>query len=202
MDGRKICYTLFVLSILSACQNSNSGNSSSDAYIARIESIRTEKDKEVLTEGIIEDDAIEGFKGLHYFPVDTNFRIKASIKLADMSKVDFGTTKTEIQTYYKYCYLHFKIGDSAVMLTAYAFDSSDVKMLFIPFRDKSSGKESYGGGRYIEMPYNGEKDEITIDFNLAFNPYCHYNKNYTCPLVPADNTLAVSINAGEKKFHD
>ena len=201
MGCRKICYSILVLSSLIACQNSGNNNNQS-SYITRIETIRAEKDKEVLTEGIIEDEAIEGFKGLHYFPVDTNFRVKANIKLADMSKVDFGTTKTEIQTYYKYCDLSFKVGDSIAILTAYAFDSTKVDFLFIPFRDKTSGKECYGGGRYIEMPYNGEKEQINIDFNLAFNPYCHYNKDYTCPLVPSNNTLNVAINAGEKKFHD
>lgn len=201
MGCRKICYSILVLSSLIACQNSgNNGNQSS--YASRIESIRAEKDKEVLTEGIIEDEAIEGFKGLHYFPVDTNYRVLASIKMADMSKVNFGTTKAEIQTYYKYCYLTFKIGDSTATLTAYAFDSTKLDFLFIPFRDKTSGAESYGGGRYIEMPYKGEKDQLVLDFNLAFNPYCHYNKDYTCPLVPEDNRITLAIKAGEKKFHD
>lgn len=201
MGCRKICYSLLVLSGLISCQNSGN-NSNQSSYITRIESIRAEKDKEVLTEGIIEDEAIEGFKGLHYFPVDTSFRVPATIKMADMSKVEFSTTKTEIQTYYKYCYLTFKIGDSTATLMAYAFDSTKVDFLFIPFRDKTSGAESYGGGRYIEMPYKGEKEQLTIDFNLAFNPYCHYNKDYTCPIVPDDNRIPFAIKAGEKKFHD
>lgn len=201
MGARKICYSILVLILIASCNNTGN-NTNSDAYTSRIETIRAEKDKEVLTEGIIEDEAIANFKGLHYFTVDTNFRVSASIKMADMSKVTFGTTKSEKQTYFKYCYLTFKIGDSTATLTAYAFDSAKVDFLFIPFRDQTSGKESYGGGRYIEMPYNGEKDKLTIDFNLAFNPYCHYNKNYTCPLVPNDNTINVAINAGEKKFHD
>lgn len=201
MGCRKICYTVFILSLFSACQNSDS-KANDNGYTAQIESIRIEKDKELLTEGVIDDQAIENFKGLQYFPVDTNFRVIATIKKADMQAVNFGTTKTEIQTYYRFCELSFKIGDSTARLMAYAFDTSKVDILFIPFRDKTTGKESYGGGRYIEMPYKGEQDVITLDFNLAFNPYCHYNKDYTCPLVPYDNTLNIAITAGEKKFHD
>ena len=177
MGCRKICYTVFILSLFSACQNSDS-KANDNGYTAQIESIRIEKDKELLTEGVIDDQAIENFKGLQYFPVDTNFRVIAKIKKADMQAVNFSTTKTEIQTYYRFCELSFKIGDSTARLMAYAFDTSKVDMLFIPFRDKTTGKESYGGGRYIEMPYKGEQDVITLDFNLAFNPYCHYNKTF------------------------
>ena len=201
MGCRKICYTVFILGLFSACQNNNS-QVDDNGYTARIENIRIEKDKELLTEGVIDDQSIESFKGLQYFPVDTNFRVLAHLTKADMLPVNFGTTKAEVQTYYRYCELRFKIGDSTAHLMAYAFDTSKVDMLFIPFRDKTTGKESYGGGRYIEMPYNGEKDAIILDFNLAFNPYCHYNKDYTCPLVPYENTLNIAISAGEKKFHD
>ncbi len=201
MGCRKICYTVFILGLFSACQNGNS-KADDNGYTARIENIRTEKDKELLTEGVIDDQDIENFKGLQYFPIDTNFRVKANIKKSDMQLVNFGTTKTEIQTYYRFCELSFKIGDSTAHLMAYAFDTSKVDMLFIPFRDKTTGKESYGGGRYIEMPYQGQQDVLTLDFNLAFNPYCHYNKDYTCPLVPYENTLNIAITAGEKKFHD
>jgi uncharacterized protein (DUF1684 family) len=71
------------------------------------------------------------------------------------------------------------------------------KYLFIPFRDLTSGKESYGGGRYIdtEIPAG---ETLILDFNRAYNPYCAYSHRYSCPIPPEENTLKVEIRAGEK----
>ncbi len=204
MVNRKICYSLLVLTGLWSCSETVNTNSSNlSAYVVQIENERIQKNKELLTEGVIEDEDIEKFKGLQYFPVDSNFRVKAKIEFLDNSKVLFTTSKSDIREYYKFCKLHFKIGDSSVALIGYAFDSTGKTTdLFIPFKDATTGKSTYGAGRYIEMHYKGEKDSLNIDFNYAFNPYCHYNNRYSCPLVPMDNILKVAINAGEKKFHD
>ena len=69
--------------------------------------------------------------------------------------------------------------------------------LFIPFRDVTSGKETFGGGRFLDarIPKN---DTLLIDFNLNYNPYCAYSERYSCPIPPTENTLKVSILAGEK----
>ena len=69
--------------------------------------------------------------------------------------------------------------------------------MFIPFRDATSGKETYGAGRYIDM---AESEQYVIDFNTAYNPFCVYNENYSCPIPPKENWLAVEIKAGEKNF--
>lgn len=73
--------------------------------------------------------------------------------------------------------------------------------LFLPFKDQTSGKESYGAGRYLDIE---EADRVvTVDFNQAYSPWCGYNDNYSCPLVPRDNILPFAIEAGEKTFpHD
>lgn len=73
--------------------------------------------------------------------------------------------------------------------------------LFLPFTDMTCGDESYLGGRYIDMKMPTSK-WITIDFNKAYNPYCVYNDNYSCPIVPSENHLDIEIKAGVKKFHD
>jgi uncharacterized protein (DUF1684 family) len=70
--------------------------------------------------------------------------------------------------------------------------------LFLPFRDATSGKESYGAGRYLDL--HAHRDEVEIDFNYAYNPYCAYNPEWNCPLPPAENWLQVPIRAGEKAF--
>jgi uncharacterized protein len=71
--------------------------------------------------------------------------------------------------------------------------------VLVPFRDATSGRATYGGGRYlrIELPI---APSTTIDFNRAFNPWCAYNSKYICPIPPAKNWLRVSIEAGEKIF--
>jgi len=73
--------------------------------------------------------------------------------------------------------------------------------LFIPFKDATSGKETYGAARYLEI----EETEVGIflvDFNKAYNPYCAYSEAYSCPFPPRENWLEVAIKAGEKKFKD
>ena len=71
--------------------------------------------------------------------------------------------------------------------------------LFLPFADLTNGEQTYGGGRYIDLSIP-DKDSIIINFNTAYNPYCAYNAKYSCPLVPKENHLDYSIEAGVKKF--
>ena len=73
--------------------------------------------------------------------------------------------------------------------------------LFLPFNDLSNGKESYGGGRYmnVKIPEAGA-DTLILDFNQTYNPYCAYNKKYSCPIPPRENNLDIEISAGIKNF--
>jgi hypothetical protein len=71
--------------------------------------------------------------------------------------------------------------------------------LFVPFRDATSGLKSYGGGRYIDARII-EGDQIIIDFNKAYNPYCVYSKKYSCPIPPSENYLELMVKAGEKNY--
>jgi uncharacterized protein (DUF1684 family) len=73
--------------------------------------------------------------------------------------------------------------------------------LFLPFLDTTNGIETYGGGRFLDMRIPKSK-EVIIDFNKAYNPYCAYNYNYSCPIVPLENNLSIKVKAGVKKFHD
>ena len=74
-----------------------------------------------------------------------------------------------------------------------------IEHIFIPFADSTSGEDTYGAGRYLEL---GEikNDRVVIDFNYAYNPYCAYSIDFSCPLPPAENYLAVAIEAGEKNY--
>lgn len=205
MARRTLHHTLSVLTFvltLSAC-NSDTGSAKADPQYSRILlAERKDKDREVLTEAILEDQYLKGFKGLNYYDPDTSYRINASMRMLPPLPYVFKTNTDRSPTYITFCLLEFKVGDSACTLIAYATDPSASEGLFIPFKDATAGSETYGGGRYLELPYKGESGHITLDFNKAFNPYCHYNHSYSCPLVPAENRLKVAIRAGEKKLHD
>lgn len=88
-----------------------------------------------------------------------------------------------------------RIADQDVTLVAYRQHED----LFIPFRDATSGHETYGAGRYVEARAIA-RGRWLLDFNYAYNPYCAYNDSWRCPLPPRDNWLAVPIRAGEKTF--
>ncbi len=72
--------------------------------------------------------------------------------------------------------------------------------LFMPFRDATSGQETYASGRYIELKEN-TSGIYDLDFNRAYNPYCAYNSEFSCPVPPAENILKVPIRAGEKNYN-
>jgi uncharacterized protein (DUF1684 family) len=90
----------------------------------------------------------------------------------------------------------FEVRGEAVSLALY---DSGHPGYFLPFRDATSGKASYGAGRYLDIEPNSD-GTVTIDFNLAYNPFCAYNDAYSCPLPPTENWLQVPIEAGEKDF--
>jgi len=80
--------------------------------------------------------------------------------------------------------------------------SQDTNLLFVPFRDGTSGKETYGGGRYFDCEIPPIGNSILLDFNKAYNPYCAYNPRFSCVIPPEENRLKIKIEAGEKLFEE
>ncbi|MBL8004604.1 MAG: DUF1684 domain-containing protein [Candidatus Kapabacteria bacterium] len=141
------------------------------------------------------------FQGLKYYNPTEDFSVPATFvasKTKETSSV--GTTKFgETRTYIKAGILSFVVNEKSYSLTAFYYSNDENKeLLFVPFKDATSGKLTYDVGRYLDIPVVPNGDYI-IDFNLAYNPYCAYNDNYSCPLVPKENVLPIEINAGEKK---
>lgn len=147
------------------------------------------------------------FKELDFFPINEKFIVKAQFKRTKKAKVfKMKTSTSRTPEYKKYGELHFTIDDKEYQLNVYqSIDLSKKEeykeYLFLPFSDLTNGKESYIGGRYIDMKIQDAK-VWEIDFNKAYNPYCAYNHKYSCPIVPLENDLDVAILAGVKKFHD
>jgi hypothetical protein len=102
--------------------------------------------------------------------------------------------------------LTFTIHDTTLHLTVYkslllSSNSAYANYLFIPFTDITTGDETYGSGRYLDIELSDIKNNfVELDFNKAYNPYCAYSTNYNCPIPPKENNLSIAIKAGEKTF--
>jgi uncharacterized protein (DUF1684 family) len=94
----------------------------------------------------------------------------------------------------------FEVEGQHLKLIAYkSVEDPYARSLFLPFSDETSGHETYAAGRYLDLEEQGG-DDYELDFNLAYNPYCAYNEDYTCPVPPFENKLSVKILAGEKNY--
>jgi len=142
------------------------------------------------------------FQGLKYFDPDPASRFETRLhRYEGMESVVMITSKGTRQLFNKAGYFEVAIGGKPVRLQAYQSAERADPTLFVPFRDATSGKESYGAARYLDMEVE-HNDEYAFDFNYAYNPYCAYSEAYVCPLPPRENWLTVEIRAGEKKYHD
>ncbi|KAF0217595.1 MAG: hypothetical protein FD167_5140, partial [bacterium] len=166
---------------------------SPDDIPGQIEYSRKEKDRilKLSPDSPIPKAERSSFTKLKYFPVDMKYRLSAKLeKYSTNEKIKMLTSKGTQDEYIRYGAVKFTIDNSEHSLDAFKSVSPDVdpKRLFVPFRDVTSGKETYGSGRYLEIEEDS-KGAYTIDFNLAYNPYCTYNIDYSCPIPPAQNTL-------------
>lgn len=157
------------------------------------------------TSPLMQED-LKGFKTLDFFPISGKYFVVAKFEKAQDEKVfEMKTTGTRTPKYIKYGTLYFTLDGVDLKLNVYRnIELSKTKEykdhLFLPFSDLTSGKESYIGGRYIDLKIP-KGNTIAVDFNEAYNPYCAYNHKYSCPLVPLENDLKVEIKAGVKTFH-
>ncbi len=144
-------------------------------------------------------------KGLSYFEPDLKFRLRVRLtKLLTPEPVTLATSKGVPRPMVRYGHFDFELDGVKQRLYAYksapaAGHHHEDASLFVPFRDATSGKESYGAARYLDLEENPAGDHA-LDFNLAYNPYCAYSDDYVCPFPPKENWLTVPIRAGEKSF--
>ncbi|UGS24615.1 DUF1684 domain-containing protein [Flavobacterium channae] len=150
---------------------------------------------------------LQHFKGLDFFSLNEKYIVEAKFVRTKKEKAfAMKTTTSRTPLYVKYGELHFTIDEKEFKLNVYQNIDLSKKpgyadYLFLPFSDLTCGKESYIGGRYVDMRMQKGKT-WTIDFNKAYNPYCAYNYKYSCPIVPLENDLDIEILAGVKKYHD
>lgn len=145
------------------------------------------------------------FETLDFFKPDTSYVIEAAFSRTPEALPFSMPTNTEREsTEVLFGIAKFALNGKQYQLEIYQTpelikEEKYKDYLFLPFTDATNGKETYGGGRYLDLRIP-EGTKITLDFNKAYNPYCAYNKKYSCPLVPAVNHLDTEINAGVKAF--
>jgi uncharacterized protein (DUF1684 family) len=142
-------------------------------------------------------------KGLSYFPPDPNLRFELTLEEhKEKKKIIVATSKDGEREFIRWGEFKFDVNGKQCALQAYKSDSNEER-LWVPFRDKTSGKETYGAGRYLDL--EPERQRINegkwiLDLNKAYNPWCAYSEAYTCPFIPPENWLEVPIRAGEKNY--
>lgn len=149
-------------------------------------------------------DSTAGFTGLKYFAPNLKYRIVADLEpVENKQMVVLQTSDNKEQRYIEYARARFTLDDTPCsLLILEVIDSGPFKgTLFLAFADQSSAIETYGAGRYLDIKKTPGASTITLDFNEAYNPYCAYNDNFSCPFPPKENILNVLIAAGEKIYH-
>ena len=142
------------------------------------------------------------FKGLNYYPPKLDYRFELELnEHQDKKRIKMAYTKGGEQEFLQWGTFKFEIAGIKLELQAYKSDPNEER-LFVPFKDTTNGKETYGAGRYIDLDERHKTSEgkWILDFNKAYNPWCAYSEKYTCPFVRPENWITEPIRAGEKKY--
>lgn len=138
----------------------------------------------------------EGWEGLDYYPPALAYQFTLPIQREEPAPLTFQTSTGDQREYTRIGTLQFEVDGQPAQLALYEAEEGEY---FLPFRDATSGNETYGAGRYLEPIPLGE-GRVLLDFNLAYNPFCAYSPEYSCPLPPIENWLKLPIRAGERAY--
>jgi uncharacterized protein len=177
------------------------------AYPQAVANFRAEKDEyfRLAHDSPIPHDARHDFPGLPYFPVDEALRFDAltlePYTGSEPTAVQIPTSDGKLRDAERAGVFRFELGGATQTLTGYSFKDGGSESVFVPFLDGTSGTESYGAGRYLDL-YPEDDGTYALDFNLAYHPSCVYDPRFSCPLTPAENRLPIRIEAGERLAAD
>jgi uncharacterized protein len=198
----RLCLLGALLAAATAC-SSGPPPPDDSAQLRNIAEVRADLEKFMResNESPIPKDKLDVLLPLRYFDPDPAFIVPAELRLADERPVaEMPTSTGTIARYQRVGVLQFTLGGAEMSLGAFVPEGTrerDINELFVPFADLTTGKETYKAGRYLNLRPR-TTGLYTIDFNLAYNPYCAYNKEYECPFPPPSNRLKVEIRAGER----
>lgn len=168
---------------------------------SEINDLRKHKDEQFRTspDSPIPMEIKPAFSGLAYYPLDWKYRFEGPVnRYENPPRIIIIATDGEKRDAVRYGYIRFSLDGSEIRLQVYKLQESGMEnILFIPFTDVNAGKETYPAGRYIDLEEKPD-GRYVIDFNKAYNPFCAYGGDYSCPVTPKENHLKVAIPAGEK----
>ena len=178
-----------------------------NSYFERIYQFRNQKNHFVKNseDSPLEEEQLKDFKKLKYFPIDKHFKKEAGITLykqKDTLKLQILRSQKETDFFIKYGKIVFEHKNEIYQLDFFKHinDPKQTNRYFIPFYDLSNNINTYKNGRYLDFKIDTSKVIQTIDFNLTYNPFCAYNRNYKCPIPPKTNFLPFMVDAGEMNF--
>ncbi|AZQ15045.1 DUF1684 domain-containing protein [Halorubrum sp. PV6] len=173
-----------------------------DDYAERLRANRREKDEFFAEhpQSPIPPERRDGFEGLDYFEPDPDYRVEATVTVHDDPEpVEMETTASNPVRYLRIVTFAFEVDGEEHALAGYR-QAGEEGAIFVPFRDKTTGQQTYHNGRYMELEPDeavADGDAVTVDFNLAYNPFCAYSETFSCPLPPEENWLEIVVPAGE-----
>ncbi|WP_226021430.1 DUF1684 domain-containing protein [Halomicrobium salinisoli] len=176
-----------------------------DDWAERLRENRREKDRFFAEhrQSPIPPDEREAFDGLDYYEPDPDYRVEATVSVHDDPEpIEMDTSDGREVRYLRIVTFEFDLDGETRQLHGYRQETDDSESVFVPVRDKTTGQETYQGGRYMELEPEGELadgDEVTIDFNLAYTPFCAFSETFSCPLPPEENWLETTVEAGERE---
>ncbi len=197
MFRNKILLSIFIVGIIAIMYYSLSG---SESYVEIGQKQRETFLKSLMAEQDSPIANLKDFSGIKYFEADKIFIIDADYQAISSTEQGLilmtDSTKSEIK----------KAGKATFSLNGKTFTVSifdEGEIFLLPFRDLTNNKETYGGGRFINIPKDKLKEKtIEIDFNNAHNFYCAYNESFICPIPPKENFIDTEVRAGEKKYKE
>ncbi|MDZ4767868.1 MAG: DUF1684 domain-containing protein [Chloroflexota bacterium] len=142
----------------------------------------------------------DAFQGLPYFPPDESYLLTVDAERLDGGAIAIETTRGEVRQYRRYARFTVNAPDAdgehmPIALTIYETQHG----FFLPFTDSADGV--YSGGRYLEpdlIDETPDRARFSVDFNMAYSPFCAFSDGWSCPIVPGENRLSVPIRAGER----
>ena len=149
-------------------------------------------------ESPLRPDARVGFGGVPYWPYDPAMRFEVTVEPRPAEHLVATSVTGEMFPLRRMSTVHLPVGD----LEVYWIDVYGGGV-FLPFRDETAGKESYGAGRYLldtvkGADLGGSDGRLVVDFNYAYHPSCAYDPRWSCPLAPPANWLPIAVRAGER----
>jgi hypothetical protein len=175
-----------------------------DAWAERLRENRAEKDR-FLSEhrqSPIPPEDRDDFDGLDYFDPDPDYRVETTVTVHDdPDPVEMDTSDDRTVRYLRVVTFAFELDGESYELAGYQQKPAEDDTIFVPFRDKTTGQQTYHGGRYMELEPDRALEDgetVTIDFNIAYSPFCAYSETFSCPLPPEENWLETTIEAGER----